>query len=170
MNKHNVDVKAVLLVKRDNLIVELKQIDEAISQVQEEYSMNIERLQEQKKPPQEALQHVEALLKLEENTSSNRDDIKRANAAIGTGAAYIIDATFNLLEELHQPMHYKDITSDLQERRIYIPGKDPSATLLSKMSRDSRFKRVKRGTYALSTWRIRASKSKSTKTRKPKKR
>ncbi len=158
------NIEEVLLPKRESLMRELKQLDSIISQIQDEYSKKLEQLQEQKRPFQEALRHVEALLKLEGWSMAANPD---ANATNNTGATSAIDAAFSLLEELHQPMHYKEIVEKLHERRIYIAGKDPAATLLSKMSRDTRFKRTKRGTYALSSWRIRTTKTKHRKTIKP---
>jgi hypothetical protein len=75
----------------------------------------------------------------------------------------VTDAVLNLLEERRQPMHYKEIAAKLQEGNTYIPGKNPAATLLSRMNRDSRFKRTKkRGTYTLSTWQVRSADSTNT--------
>lgn len=157
----HIQVKEALLLKRDILVKELKKIDSAIIQLQAEHSKKIEKLQTERKHSEEALHHVDALLKLEGfavNESQNETDA--TNSSI-TSAAYVTDATFNLLEDIHKPMHYKKIALGLQEQGIYIPGKNPAATLLSRIARDSRFKRtMKRGTYALSTWRMRTSKSK----------
>lgn len=162
------DVKEALLSKRADLTGELKELDAVIAGVHEEYSLRLEQIQAQKKPLEDALHHIEALLRFEGYYFNNRlsagdqgttpDVIVRAS---------ITDAAFNLLEEFHHPMHYKDIAAKLQERNTYIPGKDPAATLLSRMSRDNRFKRPgKRGIYALSTWRVRSMKSKSSAPRK----
>jgi hypothetical protein len=162
------DVKEALLSKRADLTRELKELDAAITGVQEEYSLRLEQLQAQKKPLEDALHHVDALLRFEGyyiNNSLNASDEGTTPGVIVS--ASITDAVFNLLEELHHPMHYKDIAAKLQEGNTYIPGKDPAATLLSRMSRDNRFKRTgKRGIYALSTWRVRSTKSESSAPRK----
>jgi len=152
------------------LIGKLRELDTNISSLQQEYSAKLEELQAKKKPLEEAIQHLVALLHFEGYNvdtvkASNDDDIE----IFGLEKISVADACFSLLEELHQPLHYKEIAKKLQERHIYIPGKNPAATLLSRINRDKRFKRSKnRGVYALSTWRIRRAKSKSAreKTRK----
>jgi len=160
-SRAQVDVKQALSLKRAELARELGDLDAVIARVQQEYSQRLEQLQAEKKPLQEALLHVEALLQFEGRPDRTgpgpvADSAKRVVAA----GPSVTDAAVNLLEELHQPLHYKDIAAILRERNTLIPGKNPSATLLSRMSRDSRFRRTrKRGTYALSTWRIHGAKS-----------
>jgi len=143
-------------LKRAEVARGLKELDAVISSLQREYLLRLEQLQSQKKPLQDALHHVEALLRFEaehtRHTPSIVDDSAKLLVAAETS---VTDAAFSLLEELHQPMHYKHIAAKLQERNTYIPGKNPAATLLSRMSRDNRFARAeKRGTYALLTWRL----------------
>lgn len=153
------------------LIGNLRELDTNISSLQQEYSAKLEQLQAKKKTLEEAIQHLVALLHFEgyhvDNVkASNDDDLEIFNLE----RISVADSAFSLLEELHQPLHYKEIASKLQERNIHIPGKNPAATLLSRINRDKRFRRSKnRGVYALSTWRIRKTKSKSTK-RKTKRR
>lgn len=159
--KVQTDVKEALFLKRAELTRELKELDAIISRVQQEYSLRLEQLLVQKKPLEDALYHVEALLRFEglsTKDSSNIGHVSTTPAVIARTS--VTDAVLNLLEELHQPMHYKHIAAKLQERNTYIPGKNPAATLLSRMSRDKRFKRTKkRGMYALSTWRVRSAES-----------
>lgn len=146
--KAETSVKEALLLKQDEITKQLKDIDAFIHRTQVEYSLRIEQLQAQKKPLEDALHHLKALLYFE--SPEPVDSIKVS----------ITDAAFHLLEDLRQPMHYKDITARLQKRNVYIHGKDPAATLLTRMTRDNRFRRTrKRGMYALSTWRIRRSRS-----------
>jgi hypothetical protein len=156
-----IDVKEALLGKRAKLTGELRELDAIISEVQREYSLRLEQLLAQKKPLEDALYHVEALLRFEGQPPKKTPGIGHVSttpAAIARTS--VTDAVLSLLEELHQPMHYKDIAAKLQERNTYIPGKNPAATLLSRMSRDNRFKRTKkRGMYALSTWRVRSAES-----------
>jgi hypothetical protein len=159
--KAQTNVKEALLWKRAQLTRELKELDANISEVQREYSLQLEQLLVQKKPLEDALYHVDALLRLEGPSIRDIQDIGRDRASPVVAARHsVIDAVLDLLEERHQPMHYKDIAAKLQEENTYIPGKKPAATLLSRMNRDSRFKRTKkRGTYALSTWRGRSADS-----------
>lgn len=151
-------VANALLSKRDNLMNKIKEIETIAAKVNEEYSLKLNELQTQKKPLEDALFHIEALLQLDGH------DIDRINATTANNSKSITDAAFGFLQQTRQSTHYKEIARVLQERNVYIPGKNPSATLLSRISRDSRFKRDKqRGVYALSTWRIRRVKSKSAK-------
>jgi hypothetical protein len=150
-----------LLYKLAELTKQIKELNANISRVQREYSLQLEQLQAQKKPLEDALHHVKALLRLE----GRYEKIGPSSSTYGPTTAIaktssITDAAFNLLEEQHQPMHYKDIAAKLQERNTYVPGKYPAATLLTRMTRDNRFKRTKkRGIYILSTWRVSNAKS-----------
>jgi hypothetical protein len=144
-----------LLYKLAELTKQIKELNANISRVQEEYYRRLEQLQSQKKPLEDALHHVKALLQFE----GQYEKIGPSSSTYGPTTAIaktssITDAAFNLLEEQHQPMHYKDIAAKLQERNTYVPGKNPAATLLTSMTRDNRFKRTKkRGIYILSSWR-----------------
>ena len=153
-------VKAVLLSKRNIFIKELRNIDLAIFQLKEEFSKRIEELEQRKKLPGEGLQHIDALLKLEGIVINHKkDDSVAQSKCVMNDTSSITNAVFNLLEEMHKPMHYQEITKKIQDKGIYIPGKNPSATLLSRINGDKRFKRTaKRGTYALIEWRVRAGK------------
>ena len=159
--KVQTDVKEALLWKRAQLTGELRELDAIISEVQREYSLRLEQLLAQKKPLEDALYHVEALLRFEGQPPKKTPGIGQGIVSpTAIARTSVTDAVLSLLEELHQPMHYKEIAAKLQERNTYIPGKKPEATLLSRMSRDNRFKRTKkRGTYALSTWRVRSAES-----------
>ena len=164
-------VKDTLLLRRESFIAALKQLDTSISRVQEEYSAKLDQLQVKKKQLGEALRHIEALLRFEGHYVNDSQclDNKSSEGGIAVGTS-LTDAAFLLLKEVHQPLHYKEIAAKLLDRSVFIPGKNPEATLLSRISRDSRFKRAKkRGVYALSTWRIRRAKPKHIKSRKSKK-
>lgn len=164
------DVKQALIARRESLTKDLASLAETISQTQVEYSTNLEKLQNKKRTMEEALQHVTALLRFEGCVPEihQSDDLREASNAEPVS---LTDATYELLSGLHEPLHYKEITLKLQEKDINVPGKDAAATLLSRISRDGRFKRTKRrGVYALSTWRIRETKrQKTSKNRKKKK-
>ena len=157
----NRGVKDTLLLRRESFIAALKQLDASISRVQEEYSAKLDQLQVKKKQLGEALRHIEALLRFEGHYVNDSQclDNKSSEGGIAVGTS-LTDAAFLLLKEVHQPLHYKEIAAKLLDRSVFIPGKNPEATLLSRISRDSRFKRAKkRGVYALSTWRIRKTHS-----------
>ncbi len=164
------DVKQALMARRESLTKDLASLAETISQTQAEYTANLEKLQNKKRTLEEALQHVTALLRFEGCVpeTHHSDNLREAN---GAEPVSLTDAAYELLVGLHEPLHYKEITLKLQEKDIHVPGKDAAATLLSRISRDGRFKRTKRrGVYALSNWRIRETKrQKISKSRKKKK-
>jgi len=171
-SKPETNIKDSLLAKREALLNELRELDTTASFVQQEYSAKLQELQTKRKPLEEVLYHIEALLRFEGyNVNSRQLANGDGNGADLPPETSITNAAFSLLEELHQPLHYKEIADKLQERNVYIPGKNPAATLLSRISRDSRFKRaMKRGVYALSTWRMPSTKRRRTKSRKAKNR
>lgn len=166
----DIDVQQALTLKREVLAKELSELNSVSVRIQEEYTRKLDELQSRKKPLEEALQHIDALLRFEGNHFLHSlPDISKAATIQANTSPTPTDAAFNLLTELHQPLHYKELAAQLIEKNIFIPGKDPAATLLSRISRDKRFKRTKkRGIYALSSWRMRNVKKKVIKKRKKK--
>ncbi len=139
-----------LSASRDDIIEELGRIDQLILRKNEE----IRLLQSRRRPWQELLTHIEALLHADARHVNNRIDTRMARPVSVT------DAAFDVLQRTHSFTHYKEIAKKLQEKNVTIPGKNPSATLLSRISRDDRFRRGrKRGEYGLSIWRTRSGKS-----------
>ncbi len=161
------EIVKVLIKKREQLTVALQEHDASMTRLQEEYSARLNQMREEQRPIQQALEHVEALLQLEGwKEPYSPDTANTAESASPEPISYI-DAVYKLLEDVGQPMHYKAIRDKLMEKGVYIPGRDAAATLLAKISRDSRFKRIrKRGTYALSFWRISAAKTRARTPRK----
>jgi len=47
----------------------------------------------------------------------------------------------------HGRMHYVELTRELRDAGVFIPGVKPEANLLAHMSRDARFTKVDRGVY-----------------------
>jgi hypothetical protein len=63
------------------------------------------------------------------------------------------DAAVALLTERGVPTHYQELATALNDRGVYVPGKDPGANLIAHMLRDDRFARGPgRGMYGLSEW------------------
>jgi hypothetical protein len=148
-------VAEMLLARRDDIIGTLQRIELQIVRINDAYAAQIRGLETRKKPLEESLFHIEALLKIEghEIESGPATTLADSLDASPTDTS-INDAAFALLQESHEPIHYKELAEQLRSRNVNIPGKNPSATLLSRISRDKRFKRGKgRGLYALSTWR-----------------
>ena len=155
------DIKDALSRRKADLTSQLQALNSTMSEIQRQYSSRLKQLQAQKRPLEDALLHVNALLRFEDEHTVTGPGAGEASAAHDLVAEpSITEAAFNLLADLRQPVHYKDMTARLQDQGVYIPGRDPAATLLSRMSRDDRFRRTrKRGVYSLSTWRPRSARS-----------
>lgn len=162
--KREVELTMALSDEYECMIEEIKVIEKNTSELKKEYSGKLEQLESKKKNLQDAAQHLTALLRFKGiKPSHSQSDINDGIIDFGFEKISVVDAAVSLLEESHQPLHYQEITKKLNDRNIHITGKNPAATLLSRINRDKRFKRgKKRGTYALSRWRLRGKKSKST--------
>jgi hypothetical protein len=76
--------------------------------------------------------------------------------APAAGGTPISETAYAILTERREPLHYQPLTRAVQDRGIAIGGKNPANTLLAHLSRDERFYRPSRGTYALREWNPRA--------------
>lgn len=161
------DIAIVLMKKREQLLNELDSNNETIKKIQNDYSRRMDELNGITQSLEEALNHIEALLKMEGWVKPiNYENISPLGSDKSKNDQYI-ETAYEILKSAGKPMHYKEIFEELKDRRIFIPGKNAPATLLAKISRDSRFKRIKkRGTYALLNWRIAAAKSRSRRRKK----
>jgi len=145
----SIGLEEALKLKRGALLGQIHSNDALIAELQAEFASKMEELQSKKKNYEEMLNHIQALLKIETKAT----ETETASNFINDDNVSITDSAFSLLQESHQPMHYKDMAHTLKARGLHISGVDPAATLLSRISRDDRFKRVKRGTYGLKGWR-----------------
>jgi hypothetical protein len=64
----------------------------------------------------------------------------------------ITEAAYAILEVRGEPMYYQDLAREVQRRDVLIGGQNPANTMLAHLSRDDRFYRPGRGTYALREW------------------
>ena len=94
------------------------------------------------------LANVEALLEAE-----GWMDSKDRPQILGRYSS-VADNAYAILKEHGKPVYYKDLVLQMKECGVTIPGTDPAANLLTHMSRDERFDRTARGTYALREWGI----------------
>ena len=51
-----------------------------------------------------------------------------------------------------EPMHYRDLVSALEAKKVYISGRDRGLNLVAHIHKDPNFVRPKRGMYALKEW------------------
>ena len=159
-------LKRVLLGRRKEHVEALEKIDDEVSEIQKELSRRINDARLRRQPIEEALSHLDALLRIEGWTESEEDNVHHTQVLSGNGKGSI-EAAYDLLSTLGMPLHYRELALKLSESGVYLAGKDPAATLLSKMSRDDRFKRAhERGVYGLASWRMRKSSSRKRKAKR----
>lgn len=75
---------------------------------------------------------------------------------------HFIEVAHDLLLE-SGPRHYTELANVLRTQGVLIPGTKPEANLLAHMSRDPRFAKVGRGTYAVLTGKAEQKSSERTK-------
>lgn len=147
---------------------------ETLEQWRKEIKSEIEDLEQQLKPLLSAMQsRKEQLAAIEQLMSSLDPDNPQGEAGTNVGGQIVInslrslaEAAQEVLEKEHAPLHYQEIARRMQRIGVTIPGENPEANLIAHMSRDDRFTRVARGTYALSSWNLKPKQRKSRTRRK----
>jgi len=91
------------------------------------------------------LDHIIELLR-SEGMNEGQEVVERSEVAS------LSDHAYEVLKEKGTPFYYRDLVEYLQSNGVVVPGKDPAANLIAHISRDSRFVRIARGTYALQEW------------------
>jgi hypothetical protein len=151
-----ININLALQLEHEKLSLQLRELEQSTAQMQREFSSQLEKLQTKKKSLEEALNHINALLRFKGQVQDSNQNLIHDDQVEYPAAVSITDAAYDFLVEKGTPTHFKDITNHLLQKDICITGKDPAATLLSRIVRDKRFKRTKRrGTYALTGWNAR---------------
>ena len=162
------EVVVILTKKRENLVSQINNFNKEIEQLRNEYNKNLAVLKEKQHPLQNALQHIEALLEIE-GWGKNKNAVNQVSNKNNKATVTFIDKAVEVLQEANEPLHFKVIYEKIEKSGFHVPGKDGAATFLAKMSRDGRFKRIKkRGTYALTTWKVAKAKARNRKSNKSK--
>ena len=100
---------------------------------------------------EEQIGHIDALLGNDAVTES-AGAADSGDAGSGNDTA---DLVVDLLREVGEPLHYREIEKQLRERgAIQVEGKDPANILLARFFNDPRLYRPARGTYALTNGRL----------------
>jgi len=104
----------------------------------------------------EKLSSVERLLNLENSpleslstSGSSEEPVNRKKLS---------DVAYAVLHEANTPMFYKDLCRAISMQGFIIPGQDPATNLIAHISKDPRFKRIRRGTYGLKGWKLKRRK------------
>jgi hypothetical protein len=128
-------------------------VDDFITAAQQEahqVARDLERLREQLKPLNEERHRLEeraqALQTVIDSYRMRRRDI--SSEILVPPQQHFLDVAFQILQG-HGPLYYSSILDRLLEQGVRVPGRNPGANLIAHMSRDRRFQRVGRGTYAI---------------------
>lgn len=151
-----------LLVKRAQLLKNIEEIDEETKETQQQLRSRLEELLNCRRLFDEALLHVEALLKIEGWGSGGDAGKSAVPWMAGSHRKRPAEAAHELLTGIGEPIHYRDLATRLKAYGVPVAGQDPAANLLSSMSRDSRFQRYGRGVYGLTSWNTKTGSDKGT--------
>ena len=153
-----------LVAKRGKLVHALDALDAEIAEAQQELSRRLGEARDRREPLEEALSHLDALLRIEGWVPP---DQKSTPTSYSGNSVAPIQAAYDLLSKLGKPLHYRELAQKLTDNGVHVTGKDPAATLLSQMSRDARFRRApERGVYGLVSWKMRRKATKKVKSRR----
>ena len=97
-------------------------------------------------------QAIDELMRLEGAEEPDAGTVTAFPLAPEPGTSSIASAVYDYLQDRGVPTHYSELTREVVLRGVAIGGKSPSNTLLAHLSRDDRFYRPSRGTYALKEW------------------
>lgn len=100
----------------------------------------------------QALEAIEKLIRIEGAAIPEEPNSVVAFPATVRVTSPISEAVHEVLEEHGKPMHYHQLAREIQLRGVAIGGQTPANTMLAHLTRDDRFYRPARGTYALRTW------------------
>ena len=73
---------------------------------------------------------------------------RSTSTIVTAGDRHFLDVAYDILAEEGE-VYYEDLVGKLSDAGAVVPGRNPGANLIAHMSRDKRFRRVRRGTYAI---------------------
>jgi hypothetical protein len=94
------------------------------------------------------------------------------DGSAGTSSESVPDMAYRVLTErgVRKPIHYRELVDLMTAEGKLIPGRNPGSNLISHLSRDERFVRTGRGTYALAAWGLKpVNRGRRRRRKKPKK-
>lgn len=146
-----------LKAELDRARAEMGENDAARAEIEPTYSELVRRMGDLEERAEALALHIEAIEVLLGERPFHRSGAPRRMGHIALPSPLqmqmqIVDAVVALLEEVGEPLHYRDIHQRLEERGHRVDGVDPAATLLSRFFKDPRLYRPRRGTYGLVEW------------------
>lgn len=146
-----------LKAELDRARAEMSENDAARAEIEPTYSELAWRMGDLEERAESLAFHIEAIEVLLGERPIHRAGAPRPTSRLATLSPLemqmqIADAVVALLEEVGEPLHYREIHRRLEERGHHVSGVDPAATLLSRFFKDPRLYRPRRGTYGLAEW------------------
>jgi hypothetical protein len=141
----------------DTYVGALKEKQQVVMKELEALRSQLTDLAERMQVKEAQLKNIAGLLTLEGATESPTEEVANATPSSPPNGSAVrripfLAAAAQILEKRGKPMHYRKLAEVLAADRVYVPGRNPAANLVTHLSRDSRFRRVRRGTYGLQEW------------------
>ena len=170
----NSELRTVLLQELDSLDLQLEELSERESLIQDE----LQAVQKERRRNQELREHARALLEYRERNddlvlssglasemsmidrSLNMDVTERSTGDSKPNTSDTLSqAVYETLKNTEPspgepgiPMHYRDLVAALESRKIYVSGQDRGLNLVAHIHKNPNFVRPKRGMYGLKEW------------------
>ena len=128
---------------KDALLQEIKELQAQLAPVETELKVK-----------QEKLAAIERLLELETHPIEAISAARNSLISVASNTKKVADFAYEVLRNIGTPMYYRQLYEAIAQTGFNIRGKDPATNLIAHISGDTRFERVRRGTYALREWKV----------------
>jgi hypothetical protein len=119
----------------------------AVQNESDQVADELRKVLDQLEPLMQERRRLEERAKALESVMSTYEGRGGRTVAVDTGDRHFLDVALEVLRA-EGPLYYETLLQKVVERGARVPGRNPGANLIAHMTRDSRFKRVSRGTYA----------------------
>jgi hypothetical protein len=123
----------------------VKSVQQESDQVADELRKILEQLEplvEQRRRLEERARALKTVI------STYRPGTEGAGLVGDPNERHFTDIAYDILASEGE-LYYEDLLTRLNEAGVRVPGRNPGANLIAHMGRDKRFRRVRRGTYAV---------------------
>ena len=132
----------------------LQEWKEALLKEVKELRAKLAPLELELKVKEEKLAAIDRLLRLETHPIEAISSSENRPVRTAPNAKKMGDVAYEVLRKVGTPLYYRELCEKISQTGFEIHGKDPATNLIAHIGNDPRFKRVKRGTYALTEWKI----------------
>jgi hypothetical protein len=136
----------------------LQEWKEALLREIKELQAKLAPLEMELRVKEEKLAAIDRLLRLETHPIEAISSTENRPVRAASNTKKVADVAYEVLKKAGTPMYYRQLYEAISQTGFEIHGKDPATNLIAHIGDDPRFKRVKRGTYALKEWKIKKAK------------